>query len=65
MNDLKRAFRRLPRHPGFTAIAVRTLALDLGANTAAFNVVTGGCSGHCLVHNRESGDVFLPARRND
>jgi len=39
MNDFKFAFRQLLKNPAFTAVAVLTLALGIGANTAIFSFV--------------------------
>jgi ABC-type antimicrobial peptide transport system permease subunit len=41
MNDLRFALRQLLKNPGFTAVAVLSLALGIGASTVMFGLIEG------------------------
>jgi putative ABC transport system permease protein len=63
--DLRLALRRLRSTPAFTAVAVLTLALAIGANTAAFSVVEGTLLGWSASYWRPDELVMAWQRKAD
>src|SRR5277367_1005617 len=53
LRDLRHAFRLLRLSPGFTAVAIITLALGIGANTAIFQLIDSIRLRTIPVHNPE------------
>ena len=61
--DIGYAFRALGRHRGFAAVAVLSLALGIGANTAIFSVINGAILRTLPV--REPGTLVRVQRVSD
>jgi putative ABC transport system permease protein len=59
VQDVRLGWGRLRRAPGFTAVALATLALGIGANTAVFSIVSQGLDGWAAAYARPDELVMV------
>src|SRR6266540_2354662 len=65
MNDLKFAFRQLLKNPGFTAVAVLTLALGLALNATMLSVVKAFLFPPLPYENGEQFLIFMSNQKGN